>query len=47
MMRNAILAIVVGALWFVLILIDGDRESITDNCLELGNSVSQCEKLFE
>lgn len=32
---------------FVISLISKDRESIMNNCLELGNSTTQCEKLFE
>lgn len=28
-------------------LVNKDRESTMNNCLELGNSALQCEKLFE
>lgn len=45
--KDALCAGAIGVLLIILFPIDSDRDIITNNCLELGNSESQCEKLFE
>ena len=41
------IAIIILIMFLCIALINKDREFTMNNCLELGNSVTQCEKLFE
>jgi len=49
-MRDAIIACVFAVLLIVFtfgVTSKHDRDTVMTNCTELGNSVSQCERLFE
>jgi len=46
-MKYVVLILLAISLLIIWGHVESNRDAIMNNCLELGNSVSQCEKLFE